>query len=547
MSLLLPLQLLSINMLLRNGSFNIDEYNFNKFISTGKLVYHSGKKNIYVNGSEYWIPEVKGWLPYNEKFLKSLLDECHKENKEQTLLACSSLLSSTLISDGYVSSRVYSIDKGNQKYIEIVKGKLVEVRISSEDDILKKYIKKKTSLLVGNVLHVPTLEKVINEINSEKNISNVTGDLSTLGSDPSKTILNINVDRISKKWKREILISNQGIVGSGELKTNLILAKEGLFDWKDLFISINEVTSDKNLKIGNYSTSILYQRPIFNDFYLTSSVNLSRRKLIEEKSPLNKIKFNQIQVLTKLSKSLLSTSFFNLNSFLGLNLSKSESFFSGERIGLIKGTGNKGVLQTAYINSGILGTTKNKNYKLTGSLSVNQSISSFTPKSQRENLISDNIYLVKARAIQAGLDLQKFITSKLSFNSRFNSQIALGNLPNDMSFSFGSEEGFSSLPGSISSGDSGWYLINDFTREISNNSQRSIKLSPFFGIGLINKSSPQYEKDYIGSAGVIALLEKKNMNFEIGLVEKFFTENNPGSWNNWLLSSGVYTKLIYKF
>ena len=43
------------------------------------------------------------------------------------------------------------------------------------------------------------------------------------------------------------------------------------------------------------------------------------------------------------------------------------------------------------------------------------------------------------------------------------------------------------------------------------------------------------------------LLEKENINIELGLVEKFLTENNSGSWNNWLLSNGIYTKFVYKF
>ena len=66
-------------------------------------------------------------------------------------------------------------------------------------------------------------------------------------------------------------------------------------------------------------------------------------------------------------------------------------------------------------------------------------------------------------------------------------------------------------------------------------------------MGLIHKSSPEEENDYVGSGGLKMLLEKENINIELGLVEKFLTENNSGSWNNWLLSNGIYTKIVYKF
>jgi hemolysin activation/secretion protein len=500
-----------------------------------------------VEAKAQWLPQVKGWVPYSDTFIESLLNKCKRNDKRETLLNCASLLNTNLIKDGYITSRVYSINKDNQKFIEIIKGKLVEIRISSNDEILKKYIKNKTNSLIDKVLHIPTLENIINEINTDNNISNVSGDLSTLGSDPSKTILNINVDRLSKRWENIISISNQGITGSGELRTNLLIKRNDLFDWNDILILNNEVTSDINFNIGNFSSFIIYEKPIFDDVYFTSSFGISNRKLIEAKKPINNIRFRQIQGLGKITKEMISKSDFKLNSYIGINLSKSESFLSEDRIGLIKGGGDNGVLQTGYLDTGINIFSKRKKINLQGNLSLLQSISGLTPYDQRKNLRNDNIPLSKAKAITTRIDFEKIFNSKISFNSQFNSQIALGKLPSDMSFSFGGEDGFSSLPSSIGSGDSGWFLISSFSREIPNNTKYSLKLSPFFGMGLIRKSSPKEEHDYVGSGGIKMLLEKENINIELGLVEKFLTENNSGSWNNWLLSNGIYTKLVYKF
>ena len=522
-------------------------YNNSKLSSNLNLGRHKGASTRAFKTKDLWLPEVKGWIPYNDTYLESLLTKCNRNTKDETLLNCASLLNTSLVRDGYITSRVYSINKDNIRFLEIIKGKLVEVRISSNDKILKKYIQKKTNKLVNNVLHVPTLENIINDINKDNNISNVTGDLSTLGSDPSKTVLNINVERLSKRWENELSISNQGITGSGELRTNLLIKRNDLVDWNDRLILNNEVASNKNFNIGSFSSSIIYEKPIFDDVYVTSSLGISNRKLIEAEKPINKIRFHQFQALGRITKELVSNYNFKLSSYLGINLSRSQSFLSGDRIGLIEGGGNKGVLQTGYLDTGINLFSKGKKTNLKGSLSLLQSISGLTPYDQRKNLSKDNIHPSKAKAIITRIDITKKINSKLSFASQFSSQIALDKLPTDMNFSFGGDDGFSSLPTSIGSGDSGWYLISDFCREIPNNTKYSIKLSPFFGMGLIRKSSPTTENDYVGSGGIKMLLEKDNINFELGLVEKFLTENNSGSWNNWLLSNGIYTKLIYRF
>lgn len=546
MNLFLLSFFLAADLFVSTADILSSENNLNE--SSDLIIYSNlGKQPNVVKEKVLWIPEVKGWIPYSDIFLESLISKCKGNTKSETLLSCASLLNTNLVKDGYISSRVYSINNDNEQFLEIIQGKLVEVRIVSNDEILKKFIQNKTSLIRGKVLHIPTLEKVINQINNESNIAKVTGDLSTLGSDPSKTILNINVERLSKKWENELSISNQGITGSGELRSNIISKGDGILNWNDSLIFINEVTSDKNFYIGNISSSIIYEIPISNDLYLTSSVSKSNRKLIEANTPINKLSFHQINVFGQVTKEMVSKPNFKLSSHLGINLNKSESFLSGKRIGLIKGGGDNGILQTGYIDTGINLISKKKDSDFQGSLSLLQSISNLTPNDQRKSLLKDNIKQSKAKAIVNRINYNKFINNKLSYNLQFNSQIALGILPTDMTFSFGGEDGFSSLPVSIGSGDSGWFLVNDFTREILTNSKYRIKLSPFIGMGLIKKSSPKQENDYAGSGGIKVMLEKEDINFELGVVEKFLTENNSGSWNKWLLSNGIYTKLIYKF
>ena len=109
-------------MYLIDNLFKQDLYNFNNFLFKDQIAYRSSNQKSHGKEINNLFPEVKGWVPYKDVFLRSLLYECQKETKNETLLSCSSLLNSTLIADGYISSRVYSIDDGDQKFIEIVKG-----------------------------------------------------------------------------------------------------------------------------------------------------------------------------------------------------------------------------------------------------------------------------------------------------------------------------------------------------------------------------------------------------------------------------------------
>jgi hypothetical protein len=54
--------------------------------------------------------------------------------------------------------------------------------------------------------------------------------------------------------------------------------------------------------------------------------------------------------------------------------------------------------------------------------------------------------------------------------------------------------------------------------------------------------------DGIGSGGLLARwIASSHWLLELGWVNQFSAENNPGYWNNWLLGNGLYTKVQYRF
>ena len=54
-------------------------------------------------------------------------------------------------------------------------------------------------------------------------------------------------------------------------------------------------------------------------------------------------------------------------------------------------------------------------------------------------------------------------------------------------------------------------------------------------------------EDQVGSGGLIARYTKDRWQVELGWVNTFETDDNPGLWNDWWLGHRVHTKLRYAF
>ena len=54
-------------------------------------------------------------------------------------------------------------------------------------------------------------------------------------------------------------------------------------------------------------------------------------------------------------------------------------------------------------------------------------------------------------------------------------------------------------------------------------------------------------EDNIGSGGIIARYIKGPWQVELGWVDTFMTDDNPGLWNDWVLGHGLHTKLRFTF
>jgi len=117
-----------------------------------------------------------------------------------------------------------------------------------------------------------------------------------------------------------------------------------------------------------------------------------------------------------------------------------------------------------------------------------------------------------------------------------------------MGFSLGSDTGLKGLPGILVSGDNGYLWTTELTWTFWATRKQALQLVPFIGSGGVHTWRQNvYRSDTVGSTGAyVRWLIGRHWNLELGWISPFDTEERP-YWNQWLLSSGVYSKIQYRF
>ena len=135
-----------------------------------------------------------------------------------------------------------------------------------------------------------------------------------------------------------------------------------------------------------------------------------------------------------------------------------------------------------------------------------------------------------------------------SLNIRAAGQVAFARLPGSMSFSLGSDIGLRGLPGSLIAGDSGYLGTGEVVWTAWQAGDQNVALIPFLGIGGIHtESTLGVFEDSIGVVGLIGRYRNGRWEAELGWVDSFNSDDNPGLWNDWILGHGLYTKVRFSF
>ena len=497
-----------------------------------------------------WTPEIQGSTPYTPETLRTILDRCKGSASAETLKQCAAVLTAQLTADGYVNTRVFIQADPSPGSLEVIEGKLVEIRIRSDVPRLKQIGENELKPLLGQVLNLTTLQKRLVDLRQQPGVGQIQGNMGRLGSDPTQAVLSLTIDpKISPPWTGELSLRNDGNGGTGQWRNQGVLLKNSLFRDQDTFLVYQEIDYDNDPELGSTISSLSYTLPLGRKWRLTSSLGFSNRKLIEAPGISHELSFRQVQGLAQLETTRKQSSRSLVTAFFGVNANRNDSFLEGVSIPLILGGGNDSWLKSGYLRAGLNISNQTKNVYWSGLLYGLQGIAGITDGRHLDELSLYGINPDTARAIGGFTSLRLKTSNRTNINLSAGGQWAFNPLINSMGFSLGSDTGLKGLPGSLISGDSGWLGTIEGAWSIWESKGHRIQIVPFLGMGTVKSTRNTFIfQDSIGSTGLLLRwLGGKHWEVELGWVDQFGDEDNTGFWNEWLIGNGAYGSIKFRF
>ncbi len=496
-----------------------------------------------------WTPPVEGATPYAPEELSAILIGCADISPERSLQLCAEALTARLQQDGYVNSRVFVERDPPPGRLVVVLGRLVEIRVDAKAAGLDKRVRQALRSLLGEPLKLPLLQARLRQLRQLQIVGSVSGSLGKLGSDPTQAVLTVSVTPPAHPWRGDISLRNDGNAGSGEWRALGVLQKRTVVLDGDILQLYGEGNTDSDPEFGAGIGSFSYTLPLGSSVSLTGSFGASRRNLVEASGPAHGLSFRQYQGLGQLQWTFADNASQLWYAFAGLSANQNNSYLQGQAFPLLVGGGLDGDLTSGYLRFGLGGGGRTGDLAWSGQLYGLQGIAGFSSSDELENLAFFGINPGESRALGTVLSAGWSLTPSLQLSLRAAGQVAFNELTNDMGFSLGSDTGLKGLPGTLISGDSGWLGSSELAWTFWQKQKNALQLSPFIGMGSVStRRSTVTLTDTIGSGGILLRwLNGLRWSVELGWIDQFNADDNSGLWNDWLLGSGLYGKVRYRF
>jgi hemolysin activation/secretion protein len=495
------------------------------------------------------LPEIRGLTLYSPEKVRDLLAECSRiADPQERLKACAVALSTQLVFDGYVSSRVYVESDPAPGYLDVVEGRVVGIQVSGSDAWLNRRVERLLRPLRGQILRLSTVELQLQLLKRQPGIESVRGTLARLGSDPSEGVFRVAVEPAREPWQGDLALRNDGTSGSGEFRAVATLLKPSLLRRGDTLLIYGELDATDTPELGAAITSLSYTYPFSDTVSLTGGFGFSRRNLVELPAPVDGFSTSQYQALAQLEWVFRESLSQRWSLFAGYSNSRSNTY---EQDTALPAAVPESVRSPAggYLRFGINGSGLSRQASWNGSAYLLQGVTAATPAVQRQQLAEAGIAVGAATAIGGFLSGSWSVAPGWQVNLRTAAQLAFAPLTSSMQFTLGSDVGLRGLPGQLISGDSGWLASTEVAWTFWNGKSSALQLVPFIGAGGIrtNFNGGSFG-DTVGAGGVLVRwLASNNWTVELGWAQPFSTSDNLGVWNDWLLGQGLYTRVNYRF
>lgn len=497
------------------------------------------------------LPEVRGLSGYGSRELAVIFQTCSAiSDPGERLQACATSLTARLVADGYLNSRVYIVATPAPGYLDVVPGRIVEVRVNARDPWLRRRITRLLRPLQGGVFKLGELDRQLRLLQRQGGVGNLRTSLSRLGSDPAQAVLTVHAELARQPMKGDFALRNDGSIGTGDGRAVGTLVKGGIASPGDLFLLYGEFDFAGSFQpdLGAVISSLSYTYPVADQFNLTGSIGYSRRNLVELPAPLDQYSTRQFQGLGQLEWVISETLTQRWGAFAAVSLNTIDNYLAGSALPSIVPEVQRSP-QSGFLRVGLSGSGLLPSLGWSGNLYVLQGIGALTPTVQLDELALAGISPGRATAVGGLVSAAWGFAPRWQLNVRTGAQWAFNPLGSSMQFTLGSDVGLRGLPGQLISGDNGWLGSGELAWTFWQNRSQALQLVPFFGYGGVNTRVQGLSfSDSVGSGGVLTRwLAGERWTLEAGWVDQFAINDNIGPWANWPLADGFYGKIHYRF
>jgi hemolysin activation/secretion protein len=494
-------------------------------------------------------PAVEGFVPYRAAVLAEILAPCLAlAGLESRLQSCAAALQARLFSDGYINARVLPRSESAPGALEVQPGRIERIDVISGSASLQRRISRLIRPLQGEVLHLPTLTASLSQLQRLPGVGRLRSSLNRVARDSTRAVLLISVEPGKQPLRGEVSLRNDGNAGSGQFRGVGTLVQQGVAAAGDTLLLFGELDSDSQPALGYSSASLSYSLPLSDQLAFTLATGISRRNLVEAEKPIGDLSFRQQQLYGQFDIVLQESLSQRLYAFAAVSVNRNDAFLAGDRVAVLPGGGEDAWVRSGFARVGVGVEIVRPALTLDGSLYGLQAIGALTPESQRQELDFLGINVSRARAIGSQLSLSWSLAPRWLLQLRLAGQAAFQPLPNPMGFSLGADNGLRGLPGQVISGDSGVLGSLELAGLLWRGKRQALQIVPFLGAGNVWSEIPGATlSDSIGAGGLLLRWSRgRHGVLELGWVKQFQAETRA-FWDQWILGSGVYTKLTYRF
>ena len=500
-------------------------------------------------GTTAAVPQLRGFNPYSPAQLSRILGNCLANSDPAAgLNACAAALRSKLFADGYINSRVIPQPIPAPGDLEVVAGRIETIQVVSSSKRLQRRLRRLLAPSQGSVLHLPTITATVNQIQQLPGVGLLKINLNRIGEDSSRALLLVTAEPGSQPLRGELALRNDGNGGSGQFRGLGTLFKENALLNGDSLLLFGEINTDSDPEIGSLNGSLSYTLPLLDNLSLTTAFGASRRTLVEALPPLHELSFRQLQLFSQLDFTLRESLRERWSVFAGISVNRNDAFLGAESFPAIVGGGDQGWLRTGFARIGLGYERAAGPLALNANLYGLQGIGALSTTEQRQELDFLGIVPRQSRAVGAQLTSSWLLAPRWQLNLRAAGQLALNPLTNPMGFSLGSDSGLRGLPGQVVSGDSGLLGATELAWLLWRAPKDAIQLVPFIGAGKVWIQVPGATlTENAGATGLLLRWTRgRHGELELGWVRQF-QSGAPAFWDQWILGSGLYTKVVYRF